>query len=106
MRLFTRFLKLDGDRKSICLYVPLLNRYVQNSEGFHIFFSKDSDDYLFIYTGLTNRCRVYNEKTSSGVVFNKIPNFLFKLSMSNYEQIFYLEIPKEITINNIQYSHI
>jgi hypothetical protein len=123
-------LRLNDDLKSICLFdtesevftdklsdfqsyiqyqlcninCPLNNSYVQNSEGYHVFFNKDSNGNMSIYTGLTHKCRFCDEKTSSRLVFNKLPSFLFVQSMSNYEEVFYQEIPKEITINNIRYS--
>ena len=35
-----------------------------------------------------------------------MPNFVFIQSISNYQEIFYQEIPKEIVINDIRFSHV
>jgi hypothetical protein len=83
---------------------PLNDTYMRNGENFHIFFNRDLDGNLLVYTGLTHRCRNCDAMTTPRFVFNTIPTFLFIQSMDN--DIYYQEIPKEITFNNVQYSHI
>ncbi len=102
------FTDILGDFQSYVTYqlctvdCPLYNSINRLGEGFHIFFHRDKNNDLQVYTGLTHRCRNCDAVTSTRLVFNTIPTFLFIQSM-NYD-IFYQEIPRQITLNNIQYS--